>query len=170
MNFFLNLPRGVVLIMSRTLKILLFAIVCVSCAVIPVRAQDAVLTSFTLSTGQLVGGSTQTATATITINRLCCPNDNVQVPITLSPSPPPSILWGVPSPGPIVSAGTTSVSFTFGANFLSQDTVVTLTASYGGNTITQSITATAPRVSLSVSPSTLVGHSNQTATGTVTLD
>src|SRR6266540_4075830 len=120
-------------------------------------------TSLSISPATLVGGSTQTATGTVTLSAPLYVG--LSVPLTCSsPCPPVSVPSSV-----AVAAGSSSGTFQISArNVVASSQMATVTATLGTSS-SANVTVTPMVTSLSISPATLVGGSTQTATGTVTL-
>jgi YD repeat-containing protein len=127
--------------------------------------------TLSLSPGSLIGGSTQTATATVTMTAPVL--NYTLVGITQN---------GHVGGGAIeatnlvnygedlaIGSGQTSGTFTIWANGVTQPTIVTIGASAWGITSTVPLAVTQNTPTLSVTPGSLDGGSTQTATGKVTM-
>lgn len=132
---------------------------------IPAYAQTDVL-SISVSPSSLVGGSTQTATATITLTGPSTAN----IGVTVSYSPNTVILNGITNGGLVViPAGQTTATLTFSAGGGSASNITATIKAIVSSTVSTTFTITPQTFSFSFSPSSLVGESATTVTGTVTL-
>jgi RHS repeat-associated protein len=121
------------------------------------------LTSFTLSGSHFVGGSTQQLTATITISRDPADNNYYCPPVSPSPS---GVLMG----NDCMSSGVVSVSFpVYSENIYSSSVPITLTATLGGASLTQSLTID-PMVPVYSASGSLVGGSAQFIPASISLN
>ena len=123
------------------------------------------LQSFTVDTAELVGDSNQYGTGTVTaqFSGSC---GLTWYAISLDTDSPSGVLSH--ASGVSVNSAQPSATFTYNApSVVSQSEPVTINASYNGTTIPQTVTVEPPVLTLSISPSTIVGFSSQQATGTV---
>jgi len=125
-----------------------------------------VLSSLTVSPTSVVGGTLSTGTVTLVGN---APAGGIVIGLTSSNSIAASVPQSV-----TVEAGTNAATFPITTGAVSANTTVTITATDVGNNSTTTKTATltvqvAPLLGVAVSPTTVVGGSQTTVTGTVTL-
>ena len=122
--------------------------------------------TLTLSPASVTGGTSATATVTLT-----SPAPNGGAVVTLSSSAP-----GVAVPATVsIMKGKTTKTFTVTTSAVASDTVVNISATYGGTTATTTLTVTAPPPPppaalsvLSLAPKTVKGGTSSAATVTLT--
>jgi LmbE family N-acetylglucosaminyl deacetylase len=121
-----------------------------------------VVSSLNVSPASVTGGAG--ATGTVTLNGPA-PAGGAQVAVSsnnLAVTAPASVT---------VAAGATSASFSLGTSAVANNTAVTISASYGGATLTASLTVLPPAVSsLALNPTSVIGGPLGNSTGTVTLN
>jgi len=130
-------------------------------AVLTVNPVSVTLSSITINPTSVVGGSSSTGTVKIAS---AAPTGGAVVNLKSSSSSattPTSVTIG---------AGATSATFTVSTSAVSSSTSATITATVGSASVTTTLTVTpATLISVVVSPSSVVGGSTGTVTGTVTL-
>jgi hypothetical protein len=121
-----------------------------------------VVSALNVSPASVTGGAG--ATGTVTLNGPA-PAGGAQVAVSsnnLAVTAPASVT---------VAAGATSASFSLGTSAVANNTAVTISASYGGATLTASLTVLPPAVSsLALNPTSVIGGPLGNSTGTVTLN
>jgi hypothetical protein len=123
--------------------------------------------SVTLSPGTVIGNSTgDVVTATVTLNS--APPSVSYIGITIS-----GVVYSILTPlyygQRLLACGVSSGPIQFKVGGVSQQTAVTVSVSAWGSNASATLTVNPNTASLSLSPSTVVGGSNQIVTGTVTL-
>lgn len=148
----------------KRINILQVVVVTLFFCALPAWGQSPDVQSISVSPNTLVGGSTQSATATVTLTGA----GTTAVTVFLSYGPSSVFLPGFVQGPATIPAGQSTYSFTFNGGFVGTSTVVTIQAQVTA-TVQTTLTLTPPTFSLSFSPGSAVAGSVQTITGTVTL-